>query len=306
MVRLGRNGLEARRLRGAREIIAQVADHLRADLSVELWNGERLPLGPGAREDIRIAIRSPAAARRLIVNPSFMSVVELYAEGELDLVGATPLEASRRWDHDRSLELLRKVDRWAAFKSAMPFLVGRARSRSVADYDRTVDRRLPNPGVKATDWTVRPAPREKESVCIASRSRRSGHVGRDDPRGWKARARNRSACRDHRQRAHWGENQSRRQECRSEALRAGAEDCVDQLDLYLIKPTRYDDDGYPVQWWRSAYPVQSLACVAGLVNEALGRGVLAGRTAVKLHVIDETNTKVEAASIVRASRRDAR
>jgi len=173
MVRLGRNGLEARRLRGAREIIAQVADHLRADLSVELWNGERLPLGPGAREDIRIAIRSPAAARRLIVNPSFMSVVELYAEGELDLVGATPLEASRRWDHDRSLELLRKVDRWAAFKSAMPFLVGRARSRSVADYDRTVDRRLPNPGVKATDWTVRPAPREKESVCIASRSRRS-------------------------------------------------------------------------------------------------------------------------------------
>ena len=77
---------------------------------------------------------------------------------------------------------------------------------------------------------------------------------------------------------------------------------MDQLDLYLIKPTRYDDDGYPVQWWRSLIPSNSLACVAGLVNEALGRGVLAGRTAVKLHVIDETNTKVEAASIVRASR----
>ncbi len=32
----------------------------------------------------------------------------------------------------------------------------------------------------------------------------------------------------------------------------------------LIKPSRYDDDGYVVQWWRSAIPSNSLACLNGL------------------------------------------
>ena len=63
-------------------------------------------------------------------------------------------------------------------------------------------------------------------------------------------------------------------------IRSTRSDCrylggtVASLDLYLIKPTRYDDDGYPVQWWRSLIPSNSLAAVAGLVRDALDRGVL--------------------------------
>ena len=74
------------------------------------------------------------------------------------------------------------------------------------------------------------------------------------------------------------------------------------LDLYLIKPTRYDEDGYPVQWWRSLIPSNSLACVAALVNEALARGVLGDRASVTLHIADETNTKIVAADIIRAAK----
>ena len=77
---------------------------------------------------------------------------------------------------------------------------------------------------------------------------------------------------------------------------------MEPLDLYLIKPTRYDEDGYPVQWWRSLIPSNSLACVAALVHEALGRGVLAERAEVQLHVADETNTKIDVADIIRAAR----
>ena len=48
------------------------------------------------------------------------------------------------------------------------------------------------------------------------------------------------------------------------------------LDLYLIKPTRYDADGYPLQWFRSLIPSNSLACVAALVEDdgQLARGLL--------------------------------
>ena len=28
----------------------------------------------------------------------------------------------------------------------------------------------------------------------------------------------------------------------------------------MIKPTHYDDDGYPIQWLRSAIPSNTLAC----------------------------------------------
>ena len=34
--------------------------------------------------------------------------------------------------------------------------------------------------------------------------------------------------------------------------------------LVLIKPTHYDDDGYPIQWLRSAIPSNTLACLNGL------------------------------------------
>jgi len=39
----------------------------------------------------------------------------------------------------------------------------------------------------------------------------------------------------------------------------------------MIKPTHYDDDGYPIQWVRSAIPSNTLACLNGLAEDARGR-----------------------------------
>ena len=44
--------------------------------------------------------------------------------------------------------------------------------------------------------------------------------------------------------------------------------------LVLIKPTHYDDDGYPIQWFRSAIPSNTLACLNGLAEDAAQRSVL--------------------------------
>ncbi|AQA00847.1 radical SAM protein [Sphingopyxis sp. QXT-31] len=70
----------------------------------------------------------------------------------------------------------------------------------------------------------------------------------------------------------------------------------------MVKPTRYDDDGYPLQWWRSIIPSNSLACLTGIIEDALARGVLAGRE-VRIEVIDEIHSKVDAAKIARSIRR---
>lgn len=75
-----------------------------------------------------------------------------------------------------------------------------------------------------------------------------------------------------------------------------------RFQIWLIKPTRYDDDGYPLQWWRSIIPSNSLACLNGIVGDALSRGVL-GDVAADVHSIDEIHDHVDPARIIRDIRR---
>src|SRR6185503_17717960 len=46
------------------------------------------------------------------------------------------------------------------------------------------------------------------------------------------------------------------------AFRTLGGDCVtaELFHFVMIKPTHYDDDGYPIQWVRSAIPSNTLAC----------------------------------------------
>jgi hypothetical protein len=71
-----------------------------------------------------------------------------------------------------------------------------------------------------------------------------------------------------------------------------------RFQIWLIKPTRYDDDGYPLQWWRSIIPSNSLACLNGIVGDALARGVL-GDVEADVHSIDEIHDHVDPARIIR-------
>ncbi|QLC21951.1 radical SAM protein [Parasphingopyxis sp. CP4] len=75
-----------------------------------------------------------------------------------------------------------------------------------------------------------------------------------------------------------------------------------RFQIYLIKPTRYHDDGYPLQWWRSIVPSNSLACMAGIVQDAIARGVL-GDLECDVHTLDEIHSKVDPRRIARDIKR---
>jgi cyclopropane-fatty-acyl-phospholipid synthase len=111
-----------RQLIAARAIAAHVAEHLGADLSLELWDGSIVPLGEGARDDVRLLVRSPGAVRQLLFRPSLMTLFELFAAGELGISGATPLEAVKRWDHLKALALPRRVSKALVLRHALAFL----------------------------------------------------------------------------------------------------------------------------------------------------------------------------------------
>ncbi len=71
------------------------------------------------------------------------------------------------------------------------------------------------------------------------------------------------------------------------------------LHFVMIKPTHYDDDGYPIQWIRSAIPSNTLACLNGLAEDARRRKVLGPDVEIRLHTYDETNSRVRPDRIIR-------
>jgi len=75
-----------------------------------------------------------------------------------------------------------------------------------------------------------------------------------------------------------------------------------KLDLYLIKPTQYDDEGYVVRHWRGVLPSNTLACLAGLTEEVVAQERLGKSVRVKVHVLDETVDRIPVKRICRSQR----
>lgn len=74
--------------------------------------------------------------------------------------------------------------------------------------------------------------------------------------------------------------------------------------LVLIKPSHYDDDGYVIQWFRSAIPSNSLAVLYGLALESAKKNILGDDVEFDIHAFDETNTIIRPeriASLVRSA-----
>jgi len=76
------------------------------------------------------------------------------------------------------------------------------------------------------------------------------------------------------------------------------------LHFVMIKPSHYDDDGYPIQWIRSAIPSNTLACLNALAEDVRRRQALGPNVEIRLHTYDETNRRVRPDRIIRLIRRE--
>jgi radical SAM superfamily enzyme YgiQ (UPF0313 family) len=75
-----------------------------------------------------------------------------------------------------------------------------------------------------------------------------------------------------------------------------------KFHLVLIKPSHYDDDGYVIQWLRSAIPSNTLAVINGLALDCQQRRVLGEDVDIVISAMDETNTRVRIGRIIRQLR----
>lgn len=74
--------------------------------------------------------------------------------------------------------------------------------------------------------------------------------------------------------------------------------------LILIKPTHYDDEGYPLQWRYSTIPSNALACVNGIALDCRDRKVLGDNVEIRIFTMDETNTRVKPKRLIDMIGRD--
>jgi hypothetical protein len=74
--------------------------------------------------------------------------------------------------------------------------------------------------------------------------------------------------------------------------------------LVVIKPSRYDADGYVIRWLRSGVPSNTLAVLNGLAIDAAERQVLGPDCDIVCTAYDETNTRIVPARIIEQIRRD--
>ena len=74
---------------------------------------------------------------------------------------------------------------------------------------------------------------------------------------------------------------------------------AERFSLVLIKPSHYDDDGYVIQWLRSAIPSNTLAVLNGLALDCNQRRVLGNDVEIEISAVDETNSRIRLKRIIR-------
>jgi len=73
--------------------------------------------------------------------------------------------------------------------------------------------------------------------------------------------------------------------------------------VVMIKPSRYDDEGYPITWYRSIMPSNTLAALYGLGRDLARRKVLGEDVEIILEPHDETNRRVSPRKIIAGVKR---
>ena len=75
-----------------------------------------------------------------------------------------------------------------------------------------------------------------------------------------------------------------------------------RLTVVLVRPTRYDDDGYVVRHWLGTLPSNTLSCLNGLTQDAVASGAL-GTLDVRVLAFDECVDRIDPRRLGRKLRR---
>jgi radical SAM superfamily enzyme YgiQ (UPF0313 family) len=81
------------------------------------------------------------------------------------------------------------------------------------------------------------------------------------------------------------------------------EPSLKRFHVFLIKPSKYDDEGYVIRWARAVLVSNSLAVLNALTEDAARSRILGPEVEILPHVLDETVTQIRVKEIAASMRR---
>lgn len=75
-----------------------------------------------------------------------------------------------------------------------------------------------------------------------------------------------------------------------------------KIKIVLIKPSKYDDEGFVIRHFRGVLPSNTLACLSSLTQDVAKRGLLGPGTDLRVELIDDTVQKIPVKRIIRSHR----
>src|ERR671923_361982 len=79
---------------------------------------------------------------------------------------------------------------------------------------------------------------------------------------------------------------------------------IKKFHIVLIKPSKYDDDGYVIRFWKGVLPSNTLNVLHGLTEEVKSRRVF-DDLKIEIVTFDETAEKLPVRRIIRWSRQSS-
>ncbi|MFN0017158.1 MAG: class I SAM-dependent methyltransferase [Pirellulaceae bacterium] len=113
-------------LAAAKEIFTHVAESLDSRVSVELWDGSRIPLGRNVDPNFYVSIRGPGAIGSLLRRPSLDTLMRLYATGQIDFHGGDLIEFYNTARVENSKARLKNLSKTWLLRQAIPLFVAPA------------------------------------------------------------------------------------------------------------------------------------------------------------------------------------
>jgi cyclopropane-fatty-acyl-phospholipid synthase len=114
-----------KRLAAARDIFAHLGERLGLRLSVQLWDGSLVPLGPEADGRYRITVGGPGVLGSILRRPSLESLARHYAAGNIDFEGGDLITLVELAREKRVRLKARDLSKGFLLKRALPLLLAR-------------------------------------------------------------------------------------------------------------------------------------------------------------------------------------
>jgi radical SAM superfamily enzyme YgiQ (UPF0313 family) len=75
-----------------------------------------------------------------------------------------------------------------------------------------------------------------------------------------------------------------------------------KIKIVLIKPSKYDDEGFVIRHFRGVLPSNTLACLSSLTRDVAERELLGTETELTVELIDDTVQRIPVKRIIRSNR----